>query len=168
MDQSKRLDVDALDDGDVQVLRKILLDVAVLTEDRDAKGVAGAALAHLEVVRSELEPEVQARITTLAQMLEDTDWTLPPSTRRYVAGVLICFAEASQLPGATASALGEYGPGVLSELLARSLEAEIEGYQAFRAFREKLSARRRLTSQGREERLVQKRRNLRARIQQAS
>lgn len=164
MDRPKQLD--ALGDDDVQVLRKTLLDVVPLAEDRDAEGIARAALAHLEVLRTELEPREPDRITTLAHMLEDADWVLPPSTRRYVAGILICFAETSQLPSTTASTLRQYAPGVLSELLLGDLGPEIEGYRAFRAFREKLHARRWLSPQGREQRLLQRRRRLRARIQE--
>ena len=156
---------DALEDDDVQVLRKTLLDVVALTEDRDAEGIARAARSQLEVLHTELESDEQSRITTLAQMLADPDWTLPPSTRRFVGSVLICFAEASRLPGATASALKQFAPGVLSELLVSDLSSEIEGYRAFRAFRAGLRARRRLSPQAREQRLLQKRRKLRVRIQ---
>jgi hypothetical protein len=82
-----------------------------------------------------------------------------------VGSVLICFAEASRLPGATASVLKQYAPGVLSQLLVSDLSSEIEGYRAFRAFRDKLHVRRWLSSRSREQRLLQKRRRLRVRIQ---
>jgi len=157
--------LDALGDDDVQVLRKTLLDVISLAEDRDAQGIAAAAQAQLQMLHTELEPDEQSTIGTLAQMLADPDWRLPPSTRRYVGGVLICFAEASRLPGAAASVLKQYAPGVLPELLARDLNGEIEGYRSFQAFREKLGTRRWLGHRGREQRLLQKRRKLRARIQ---
>ena len=156
---------DALEDDDVQVLRKTLLDVVSLTEDRDAEGIARAAQSQLELLHTELDSEEQSTIDTLAQMLSDPDWSLPPSTRRYVGSVLICFAEANRLPGATASALKQYAPGVLAELLASDLGSEIEGYRAFRDFRDQLRGRRRLSPQGREQHLLQKRRKLRVRIQ---
>jgi hypothetical protein len=160
--------LDALVEDDVQVLRKTLLDVVPLTEDRDAEGIARAARSRLDVLHTELEPDLRSGIETLAQMLSDPDWVLPPSTRRYVGSALICFAEDDRLPGATATVLKQYTPGVLPGLLVGDLGPEIEGYVAFRASREKLRARRWLDEEGRSQRLLQMRRRLRLRIQRAA
>ena len=157
--------LDALAEDDVQVLRKTLLDVVPLAEDRDADAIAGAVRSQLERLNPELEPDQRAGIESLAQILSDPDWILPPSTRRYVAAALLCFGEADPLPAATASVLKQYAPGVLPGLLIVELHREIEGYLCFRAFRDKLRARRWPGSRDLEQRLLQKRRKLRFRIQ---
>lgn len=104
----------------------------------------------------------RARIEELADVLEDGSWTLPASVRRRLLALVACVADAEAAPAA--------GPplaiddALLDAFLGVDLAEEIEGYRAFRRFRDD-AARSRSDAASRERALALERKRLRARIQ---
>lgn len=138
-------------DVDVQTMRKTLVEAAIAAAERDPSEIVQRARARA----GSDGPETARR---LAELLEDPDWVTPPSARRRIAGALSYFGDPDCVPEATRSVPGP----VLLDWVAGELEAELEAWDSFRSYRERLGGG---ESEARTRKLYARRRRLRAGLQ---
>ena len=161
----------ALSERDLQHFRQVMRRAIVAARGRSAEEILDAALAKTREVRAAQAPAyVLERIEmlgTITEMVQDKDWVLPGSVRPRVLTALAYFLDPVDLIPDHIPRFGFLDDAIMIELIAQEFRHEIEGYREFYRYRE--SARRRLSSPEREpllqKSLVEKRRQIRARIQ---
>ena len=75
------------------------------------------------------------QLRSLTSMLGDPEWPLAPEERSGVLGALTYFYEASDAIDDDIPALGLIDDAIVTELVARELQHELEAYQEFCQFR---------------------------------
>ena len=147
-----------LGDEDLTHLKRMMRSAAA--KEKDPQKIVDAARAMARRAREAKPPDyVLERITTIediVRMVEDTEWRLPASVRKRVCSALAYFAEPHDLI-----------PDHMIEIMAEGFLPEIQGYRSFCRYRDSISRRLSSATQGPllQQRLVAKRRQLRARIQ---
>ena len=144
-------------------LRLLLRRAAAAESGPDPEATGTAALARVEQRRA--DPGVAAErldeVGRLAELTTDKDWNPPPSVPARIVAALRYFLQHSE----EAAAAGSFA---VSELLARDLRRELEGFEQFRTERVRLARRHRRDASQRERALAARRRQIRARIQSRS
>ena len=141
-------------------LRLLLRRAAVSETGADPEAIGSAALARVEQWRGPAQAPAERldEVALLAELVTDKDWHAPPTvTPRVVAALQYFLQHSEDVLNAQAFAL--------SKLLARDLRRELEGFEAFRAERERLARRRYADAAQREQALARRCRRIRARIQ---
>ncbi len=156
-----------LEDEDLAHLKRMLRSAAAAAKEKDPQKIVAAALVTARRAR-EAEPpayvlEHITMIEGIARMVEDTQWRLPTSVRESVCGVLAYFAEPHDLIPDHIPVLGFLDDAIMIEIMAAGFLPELQGYRNFCRYRESLSPR--LSEPLLQQRLVKRRRQLRARIQ---
>lgn len=131
----------------------------------DRERIVDAARARMEKLASRpdapLPRERLSEVQALANLITDKDWQTPPSLTPHVLLALSHFvAGVDAADAAPAESAAE-----LTRSLAAALSDELDGHREFEAEREKLLHRRFADASLREKALVQRRRQIRARIQ---
>lgn len=160
-----------LGDEDLTHLKRVMREAAAAAQHKSHENIADAALAVVERVREAKPPAyILERVATLEQigmMLQDADWRLPHSVKNRVCSALAYFAEPQDLIPDHIPVLGFLDDAIIIEIVAREFEHEIQGYRGFCRSRASLS--RRLSRSEQQpllrKRLVEQRRQIRARIQ---
>jgi uncharacterized membrane protein YkvA (DUF1232 family) len=160
-----------LEDKDLRHLKRVMRAAAEAAKHQSKEKIIESASAIVQRAREAKPPEyVLDRIETLediATMLQDREWRLPNSVGNRVYNALAYFANPQDLIPDQIPGLGFLDDAIMIELVAQEFRHEIAGYREFRRYRER--ARRRLSGPEREsllqETLVERRRQIRARIQ---
>ena len=158
-----------LGDEDLTHLKRMMRSVAA--KEKDPQKIVDAARAMARRAREAKPPDyVLERITTIediVRMVEDTEWRLPASVRKRVCSALAYFAEPHDLIPDHTPVLGFLDDAIMIEIMAEGFLPEIQGYRSFCRYRDSISRRLSSATQGPllQQRLVAKRRQLRARIQ---
>ncbi len=151
------------DVGHLVVLMKRAIESA---ENASESEICAAAVRTIETARSAKAPDyVLERIETLelaTRLLDDPDWKVPHGSRNQIVTALSYFSNPVDLIPDSVPGLGFLDDTIMIELLTRDLRHEIAGYRDFLRYREGASDR----GQGREKRIEDRRKRLRARIQE--
>jgi len=141
-------------------LRLLLRRAAASETGPDPEAIGSAALARVEQRRGQAQAPAQRldEVSQLADLVTDKDWIAPPTVPPCIAAALQYFLQQSE------DALDAEAFAV-SELLTQDLRRELEGFEEFRAERERLEQRRFPDAAQREQALAHRRRRIRARIQ---
>ena len=78
------------------------------------------------------------RLRLMIQMLSDVEWRLPHKDASRVLSALAYFAEPEDLIPDSIPGLGFLDDAIMIELVVRELKHEIEAYQDFRDYRERM------------------------------
>ncbi len=160
-----------LGDEDLTHLKRMMRSAAAAALGKDHTKIVASALAMARRAREAKPPAyVLERITMIeeiASMVEDTEWRLPASVRKHVCGALAYFAEPHDLIPDHIPVLGFLDDAIMIEIMAEEFLPEIQGYRTFCRYRNSISRRVLAGTQRapRHQRLVAKRRQIRARIQ---
>lgn len=160
-----------LEDQDLRYLKRVMRTAAKAAKNKSSEKIIESALEIARQAREAKPPEyVLERIAILediAAMLQDREWRIPSSVGARVCSALAYFADPHDLIPDQIPGLGFLDDAIMIELVAQEFRHEIDGYREFRRYRE--SARRRFSGPEREpllqKPLVEKRRQIRARIQ---
>ena len=104
------------------------------------------------------------RLQQMIRMLSDIEWRLPHQDATRVLNALAYFAEPEDLIPDHIPGLGFLDDAIMIELVARELRHEIEAYQDFCDYRERLSAKGDGSAASREGWLNARRKELQARM----
>ena len=146
-----------------QELRSLLHNLPESGAPAAIEPLVDAARAQVERLRSLPDAAIRdsslARVEQLCGLVADKEWIAPPSVTPRVLLALGWFVERAGDTGSEAEA------GNLPDLLADDLHDEIEGHANYCLQRDVLLARRFADPKQRERLLVERRRQIRARIQ---
>ena len=78
------------------------------------------------------------RLRLMIQMLSDVEWRLPHTDASRVLSALAYFAEPEDLIPDSIPGLGFLDDAIMIELVVRELKHEVEAYQDFREYRERM------------------------------
>lgn len=78
------------------------------------------------------------RLRLMIQMLSDVEWRLPHKDASRVLSALAYFAEPEDLIPDSIPGLGFLDDAIMIELVVRELKHEVEAYQDFREYRERM------------------------------
>jgi hypothetical protein len=140
-------------------LRLVLRRAAARDESVDLEPLVSSARAQLEDLSTAIGAERLHEVEQLCALVSDKDWIAPPSVAPRVAealGHLISDCSDGELSDEATA---------LTQILARDLQRELEGYAQFCEDRDGLSQKRFAAGETRERWLARRRRTLRARIQ---
>ena len=157
---------------DVEFLRRRLIEAALIGEHESEDALIRAALAALSRARAADAPDYVIHqlgaLEEVAELLRDPDWRLPASARDRARVVLSYFLDARDLIPDEAPLFGFLDDAIMIELLVQELAAELDGWRRLARYREKLDERLGAPAQRAERarRLSERRRTLRARIQE--
>ena len=159
-----------LREPDLKYLRGIMRKAAAAAAGHSEEEIVEAALKIADQVRISKPPDyVLERVETLettSHMLMDPEYALPSSVRRRVRTGLAYFANPADLIPDQIPVLGFLDDAIMMDLVGRELRDEIQGYRDFQRFRSRISRRpARSEKPSRADRLEQKRKQIRARIQ---
>ena len=157
-----------LDDNDLKHFQ-LIMDEARKAARRIAPEDIVAAAEDLlgSVPRSDAPGFIVERLDRLQQMirmLSDIEWRLPHQDATRVLNALAYFAEPEDLIPDHIPGLGFLDDAIMIELVARELRHEIEAYQDFCDYRERLSAKGDGSAASREGWLNARRKELQARM----
>jgi uncharacterized membrane protein YkvA (DUF1232 family) len=79
------------------------------------------------------------RLRLMIQMLSDVEWRLPHKDATRVLSALAYFAEPEDLIPDSIPGLGFLDDAIMIELVVRELKHEVEAYQDFREYRERMA-----------------------------
>mgnify|MGYP001822898777 FL=1 len=105
-----------------------------------------------------------AKLRLMIHMLSDIEWRLPHQDAARVLNALAYFAEPEDLIPDHIPALGFLDDAIMIELVVRELKHEIEAYQDFCDYRERLASRGGSNKASREDWLASRRKELQARM----
>ena len=156
---------------DVDFLRERLSEAALIGEHESEEALIRVALGALERARSGNAPDYVLRqlsaLEEVAALLRDDDWRLPKSARIRARIVFSYFLDERDLIPDDAPLFGLLDDAIMIELLVQELADELQGWRQLAQFRGQLDSRA-ATRTGRERsrRISEKRRVLRAEIQE--
>lgn len=163
-----------LSDKDVSYLRKILRQAGTAAKGRSEEEIIRAGHRLAQDVRAAKPPQyVLERVDKLQDIVgtvEDKDWAPPQSVRRKILTALAYFANPIDLIPDRIPGLGFLDDAIMIELISQDLQHEIKHYRQFRSFRENAEQRPWTQAGGSrlEKRLVEKRKELRGKIEAAN
>ncbi len=123
-----------------------------LLEDAPASGAPGFVLERIDKLR------------LMIRMVSDIEWRLPHQEATRVLNALAYFAEPEDLIPDSIPGLGFLDDAIMIELVVRELRHEIEAYQDFCDYRDRLSAKGDGSHASREGWLKARRKELQARM----
>lgn len=162
-----------LSDQDLEHFQTIVDKAKSSLEDtQDAASIEAAARQLITDARSTELPgfigERLAKLEHVINMIGDQEWQLSDDERKRVLGALVYFCNPDDLIPDHIPGLGFLDDAIYVELVIRELQAEVDSYEEFCAFRSAEEARRRKNGLDphvqREEWLADKRAALHARI----
>ena len=163
-----------LAERDVSYLRKILKQAGAAAKGKSEQEIIRAGGLMANEVREAKPPEYVLerveKLETIVATVEDKDWNPPPAVRRKIITALAYFANPVDLIPDRIPGLGFLDDAIMIELISQDLANEIRFYGQFRTFRESAEQRPWTAAGGRrlEQRLVEKRKELRGKIQSAN
>lgn len=162
-----------LADRDIKYLRKVLRQAASAAGAKSSEDVIQAGrLMAVQVRKAEPPQYVLERVEKLETILstvEDKDWAPPQAVRKKILTALAYFSNPIDLIPDRIPGLGFLDDAIMIELISQELRHEMHYYRQFASFRQ-TAEQRPWTRAGKaslERRLVDKRKELRAKIQAA-
>jgi uncharacterized membrane protein YkvA (DUF1232 family) len=163
-----------LSDKDVSHLRRIMRQATEAAKGQSEDAIIKAALEMADSVREAKPPdyvmESVAKLRTIVDLARDEEWALPAPVKRGVLTALAYFTNPEDLIPDRVPGLGFLDDAIMIELVAQDLRHEIKAYREFARFRSSLEGRgwSKRDPEALEKRLVDKRKALRARVQEAA
>jgi uncharacterized membrane protein YkvA (DUF1232 family) len=157
-----------LDDNDLKHFRLIMNEAR-----RAAHGLAPEDIVASAEELLRAAPEAEApgfiverigKLRLMIRMLSDIEWRLPHQEATRVLNALAYFAEPEDLIPDHIPGLGFLDDAIMIELVVRELRPEIEAYQDFCDYRDRLASRGDGASASREDWLDTRRKELQARM----
>jgi uncharacterized membrane protein YkvA (DUF1232 family) len=135
-----------ISDRDIRHFRDIMRRARRTVRDADDEDILDAARAMFKDVKGARAPtfvtERLVRLEAMSSMVEDADWKLPKAERDRVLSALIYFCDPEDLIPDSIPGIGFLDDAIMAELALKELRHEIEGYEDFREYRDKLESRR--------------------------
>lgn len=157
-----------LDDNDLKHFRLIMDEARNAARRIPPEDIVAAAEGLLENVPQSEAPgfivERLERLRLMIGMLSDIEWRLPHQEAKRVLNALAYFAEPEDLIPDHIPGLGFLDDAIMIELVVRELKHEMEAYQDFCDYRERLSLSGDGNSVSREGWLDARRKELQARM----
>ena len=157
-----------LDNYDLKHFRLIMDEAKQAARSMTPEEIVGAAEDLLRDVPEAGAPafilERLEKLRLMIRMLTDIDWRLPHKDATRVLNSLAYFAEPEDLIPDHIPALGFLDDAIMIELVVRELRPEIEAYQDFCDYRERLEKKGDGASASREGWLDTRRKDLQARM----
>ena len=134
-----------LDSQDLKHFRLIMDEARKAARGLAPEDIIAAAEELLVAARSSTAPgfivERLDKLSLMIHMLTDIEWRLPHQEATRVLNALAYFAEPEDLIPDHIPGLGFLDDAIMIELVVRELKHEIEAYQDFRDYRERLAAK---------------------------
>ena len=157
-----------LDDNDLQHFRLIMNEARKAARRMAPEDIVAAAEELLNNVPASDTPgfivERLERLRLMIGMLSDIEWRLPHQEATRVLNALAYFAEPEDLIPDHIPGLGFLDDAIMIELVVRELKHELEAYQDFCDYRQRLSKNGDGSAASREGRLDTRRKELQARM----
>ena len=157
-----------LDDNDLRHFRLIMDEARKAARRIAPEDIVAAAEDLLHSVPESGAPgfvvERLGRLRLMIDMLSDIEWRLPHQDATRVLNALAYFTEPEDLIPDHIPGLGFLDDAIMIELVVRELKHEIEAYQDFCDYRERLKAQGNKGSASREDWLNTRRKELQARM----
>ena len=132
-----------LDDDDLKHFRLIMDESRKAARRMAPEDIVAAAEARLSDAPKSDAPgfilERLERLRLMIQMLSDVEWRLPHKDATRVLSALAYFAEPEDLIPDSIPGLGFLDDAIMIELVVRELKHEVEAYQDFREYRERMA-----------------------------
>ena len=157
-----------LDDKDLKHFRLIMNEARQAARRMAPEDIVAAAEDLLAEVPLDSAPgfiiERLEKLRLMIRMLSDLEWRLPHQEATRVLNALAYFAEPEDLIPDHIPGLGFLDDAIMIELVVRELRHEIEAYQDFCDYRDRLAAKGDSKSASREGWLDSRRKELQARM----
>jgi uncharacterized membrane protein YkvA (DUF1232 family) len=157
-----------LDDNDLKHFRLIMDEARRAARGMAPEDIVASAEELLKNAPNSEAPgfvmERLERLRLMIRMLTDLEWRLPHQDASRVLNALAYFAEPEDLIPDHIPGLGFLDDAIMIELVVRELKHEIEAYQDFCGYRDRLSAKGDASSASREGWLDARRKELQARM----
>jgi len=131
-----------LDDNDLKHFRLIMREARKAAAGIAAEDIVASAEDLLSVIGDTGVPvfvrERLDKLRLMINMLTDIDWRLPHNEAKRVLNALAYFAEPEDLIPDSIPGLGFLDDAIMIELVVRDLKHEIEAYEDFSAFRNRV------------------------------
>ena len=157
-----------LDDDDLQHFRLIMNEARQAARRLPPEDIVAAAEELLRQAPESGAPgfivERIKKLRLMIRMLSDIEWRLPHQDSTRVLNALAYFTEPEDLIPDNIPGLGFLDDAIMIELVVRELRHEIEAYQDFCDYRERLAAKGDSSNASRENWLDARRKELQARM----
>ena len=157
-----------LDENDLKHFRLIMNEARQTARRLEPEDIVAAAEQLLEEAPKSNAPgfivERIEKLRLMIRMVSDIEWRLPHQETTRVLNALAYFAEPEDLIPDHIPGLGFLDDAIMIELVVRELRHEIEAYQDFRDYRERLAAKGDGSHASREGWLNARRKELQARM----
>ena len=152
-----------LSDEDLEYFKKVMKRAQARAASAEEGEIISRAKKQLAEVEGASLPEFVAsrlkKLAVLINMLEDDEWQIPEEERKDVVSALAYFYEPEDLVPDDIPGLGYLDDAIMIELVALSLDHEIDAFNEFCAYRVKEEANRKDDSQVTREEWVAKKRD---------
>ena len=158
-----------LNDDDLEHFRLIMKEARQVAARMAPEDIVAAAEGLLKDVEEATAPgfivDRLRNLELMIRMLSDIEWRLPHQDAKRVLNALAYFAEPEDLIPDHIPGLGFLDDAIMVELVVRELRHEIDAYEDFCSYRERLQTERgSLTKTTREEWLDNRRKQLQSRM----
>ncbi len=131
-----------LDDDDLKHFRLIMQQARQTRALQSPESIVAGAEAMLAGLNKDVAPgfilERMHKLELMIRMLSDTDWRLPHDDAKRVLNALAYFSEPEDLIPDHIPCLGFLDDAIMIELVVRELRHEIDAYQDFCDFRDRV------------------------------
>lgn len=156
-----------LDDNDLKYFREVMHKAQANAKTLSESTILANAKNLISDIKGTVPDYVRTRlykVESLVAMVEDTDWEIPAQDRTDILAALAYFSSAEDLVPDRIPVLGFLDDAIMIELVAESLNENIEAFQDFCTFRESELSRSNNKEVNKQDWLAKKRNELNERI----